>query len=301
MKINSTQRDMTLKEGKFRLRSGSQHYREKNNAGVYENNRGYSTDYCGSFTGKSEAAATVMKKGGILTSTWFNKLLTCSKKHNVSTSALVALVLAGVLRPAMIMTLPGEKDKEDKIYASGHSMASAILGFIASVILTSPLDTAVENLFNNNGYLKTSNEDDGKLVTEKLKDNTEKPKVFSKKLTKIGRIEKSLEQRANLRDEAGKIINRKSRELFKAMNRHRDALNTLLKMIPDFIISVPRAILTIALIPPILKYVFGVEKKKAPEQQKENNNMQPQNTKMDFIDKPVFQEVINGLGKGGVN
>ena len=137
MKINSTQRDMTLKEGKFRLRSGSQHYREKNNAGVYENNRGYSTDYCGSFTGKSEAAATVMKKGGILTSTWFNKLLTCSKKHNVSTSALVALVLAGVLRPAMIMTLPGEKDKEDKIYASGHSMASAILGFIASVILAS--------------------------------------------------------------------------------------------------------------------------------------------------------------------
>ena len=34
-----------------------------------------------------------------------------------------------------------------------------------------------------------------------------------------------------------------------------------MKMGPDILIGIPRSIITIALIPPILKYVFGIEKK----------------------------------------
>ncbi len=271
MKVSRLQRDITLNQGSSRLHSDPQTFREKNK-GAYNDNRGYNADFNGSFTGKSETAVNTIKKGGgILTSKWFNKLAKYSDEHNIATNALIALGLAGVLRPATIMTLPGKKDKEDKIYASGHSMASAIIGFIASVIITSPLDVAVKKLFDT---------DDG---------NT---KEYSKKLVELFEKEKSLEARANLRDEAGKIVDKAAREAYKAVKNHREALNTLSKNILDWVIAVPRSILTIALIPPILKYVFGVEKKKKPEAPIANANVAP--TSMDFINKPVFKELKDG-------
>ena len=269
MKVSRLQRDITLNQGSSRLHSEPQNFREKN-AGAYDNNRGYNANFNGSFTGKSEAAVKTIKKGGILTSKWFNKLTEYSNEHNVATSALIALGLAGVLRPATIMTLPGKKDKEDKIYASGHSMASAILGFVASVIITSPLDGNI------------------------IKDKDGNPQILSKKLVELLEKEKALEAKANLRDETGKIVDKAAREAYKAVQKHRAALEVLSKNIPDWIIAVPRSILTIALIPPILKYVFGVEKKKKPEPQKETNNM-TNPAAMDFINKPVFQEVKGGV------
>ena len=280
MKVSRLQRDITLNQGSSRLHSEPQNFREKN-AGAYDNNRGYNANFNGSFTGKT------IKKGGILTSKWFNKLTEYSNEHNVATSALIALGLAGVLRPATIMTLPGKKDKEDKIYASGHSMASAILGFVASVIITSPLDGAVKKLFGTNGYLKDK---DGNII----KDKDGNPQILSKKLVELLEKEKALEAKANLRDETGKIVDKAAREAYKAVQKHRSALEVLSKNIPDWIIAVPRSILTIALIPPILKYVFGVEKKKKPEPQKETNNM-TNPAAMDFINKPVFQEVKGGV------
>lgn len=288
MRITKLQRDITLNQGTSRLHSEPQNFREKTK-GAYDNNRGYSANYNGSFTGKSEAAVNVAKKSGIFTKKWFNKFLTYTNDHNVATSALVALGLAGVMRPATILALPGKKDKEDKIYASGHSMASAILGFVASVIVTSPLDGAVKKIFGSNGYLKDK---DGNII----KDKDGKPRIFSKKLFELAEKEKALEARANARDEAGKIIDKTARAAYKAVKRHRAALDTLVKNIPDFIIAIPRSILTIALIPPILKYVFGVEKKKKTEQTeapKDTNNMNTP-TKMDFIEKPAFKEFKGG-------
>ena len=289
MRITKLQRDITLNQGTSRLHSEPQNFREKTK-GAYDNNRGYSANYDGSFTGKSEAAVNVAKKSGIFTKKWFNKFLTYTNDHNVATSALVALGLAGVMRPATILALPGKKDKEDKIYASGHSMASAILGFVASVIVTSPLDGAVKKIFGSNGYLKDK---DGNII----KDKDGKPRIFSKKLFELAEKEKALEARANARDEAGKIIDKTARAAYKAVKRHRAALETLVKNIPDFVIAIPRSILTIALIPPILKYVFGVEKKKKPEQTeapKDTNNMNTP-TKMDFIEKPAFKEFKGGV------
>ena len=289
MRITKLQRDITLNQGTSRLHSEPQNFREKTK-GAYDNNRGYSANYNGSFTGKSEAAVNVAKKGGIFASKWFNKFLTYTNDHNVATSALVALGLAGVMRPATILALPGKKDKEDKIYASGHSMASAILGFVASVIVTSPLDGAVKKIFGSDGYLKDK---DGNII----KDKDGKPRIFSKKLFELAEKEKALEAKANARDAAGKIIDKTARAAYKGVKRHRAALETLVKNIPDFVIAIPRSILTIALIPPILKYVFGVEKKKKPEQTeapKDTNNMNTP-TKMDFIEKPAFKEFKGGV------
>ncbi|DAB24393.1 TPA: hypothetical protein CPT81_01505, partial [Candidatus Gastranaerophilales bacterium HUM_20] len=227
------------------------------------------------FTGKSEAAASALKKGGILTKNWFGNFLSYCYNHNISTSALIALGLAGVLRPATIMALPGKKDKEDKIYASGHSMASGIIGFIASTIITSPFDESIKKVFGN---------------PEKYK---------SKKLAKMLRIEKDLAKRANLKNAAGELINTKSKQLLKNIGKHKGAMEVLVKNVPDWIIAVPRATLTIALIPPILKYVFGVEKKKKPETPSNaetktvDSNMET--PKMDFIEKPAFQQFKGGV------
>ena len=290
MNITKIQRDITLNQGTSRLHSEPQNFREKTK-GAYDEKRGYSANFNGSFTGKSEAAVNVAKKGGVFASNWFNKFLTYTNDHNVATSALVALGLAGVMRPATILALPGKKDKEDKIYASGHSMASAILGFVASVIVTSPLDGAVKKIFGSNGYLKDK---DGNIINGA----DGKPKIFSKKLIELAEKEKALEVKANARDEAGRIIHKAERAAYKAVKRHRAALETLVKNIPDFVIAIPRSILTIALIPPILKYVFGVEKKKKPEPQpqteppKDTNNM---TAKMDFIEKPAFKEFKGGV------
>lgn len=286
MKISKLQRDITLNQGSSRLHTEPQTFREKNK-GAYSDNRGYNADFNGSFTGKSETAVNTMKKGGVLASGWFNKLALSAKEHNIGTSALIALGLAGVMRPATIMALPGKKDKEDKIYASGHSMASAILGFIVSVIVTSPLDGAVKKLFNGGGYLKDK---DGNIV--KGKDG--KPVVLSKKLVELAEKENALNEIANARDPITKKIKDKAaRETWKGIKNLRSALETSAKNLPELFIAVPRATLTIALIPPILKYVFGVEKKKKVDAQSQTPNVVQ--FQMNFIDRPVFKKLRDGV------
>ncbi len=249
MKINSVQRQIALTQGGSGLLSDSNNFREKSNMSMCEKNRGYSAEFSGSFTGQeSKAAANVMKKtmgDKVLTSKWFNSLVTMAEKHNVATSALIALGLAGVMRPATTMALPGKKDKEDKIYASGHAIASGIMGFVVSLILTSPLDDALTKCFE-------ASEKSAGL----------KPLDFEK-------------------GETIELMEKRSSKVLKTM--------------PDWIIAVPRATLTIALIPPILKYVFGIEKKKKSAQPVQDNNITKDTPTMNFIEKPVFQAVKGGV------
>ena len=108
-------------------------------------NRGY---YGGSFTGINinRAAAEVLsagnKAGASVKDGWFEKILGLCDNHTVIAQNLVALVLAAGLRPLAIMSLPGKKDKDDKIYASGHSIASGLIGFGFSSIVMYPLGKA---------------------------------------------------------------------------------------------------------------------------------------------------------------
>ena len=278
MKINSIQIDTSLKQGSLGLHS--RECKEKSCAGMYEKNYGNKAQYCGSFTG-SEAATNVLKKSfgdKILSSNWFNKLLSVAEAHNVATSALIALGLAGILRPATTMALPGKKDREDKIYASGHAIASAIMGFCVSLALTSPLDDA---------FTKTFEASEKVVYPEKLKEGETleqmKPrssKVLVKMFEKIKEVE-----------EQGQKALKENKTEAKALIRKKDAMKTLVKTMPDWFIAVPRSILTIALIPPILKYVFGLEKKKKSSEPK-NDNKQPM---IDFIDKPTFQAFKGGV------
>lgn len=290
MKINSVQRDIALKQGGSGLLLDSGNFREKKCMSMNEKNRGYSADYCGSFTGKSEAAATVIKKtvgDKILTSGWFNSLVTMAEKHNVATSALIALGLAGVLRPATTMALPGKKDKEDKIYASGHAIASGIMGFVVSLILTSPLDDALTKCFEGSEKavgLKPLDLEKGETMELMEKRSS---KVLKDMFQKI----KDLKDLKNV----GENVSAKDLEQLKFLSKKKDAMSTLMRTMPDWIIAVPRATLTIALIPPILKYVFGIEKKKKSAQPVSNDVAGKETSIMNFNDKPIFAEFKGGV------
>ncbi len=277
MKINSIQRDISLKQGGSGLRSNNEKSREKHIVDLCEDNRGYNAEYCGSFTGKSEAATTFLDR--ILKSGWFGSFAKYAHDHNISTSALIALVLAGIMRPATIMALPGKKDKEDKIYASGHAMASGIIGFLVSTAVTSPFDESIKKVFNPKlNFAKGS----FKEMNEKIK---------------------SLEAK-----KAAKELTEEAAQELRNLTKKKAALETLMHNAPDWIIGVPRAILTIALIPPILKYVFGIEKKKKQKTEEAavqqntqqtpiENKTEKAETKInkDFIEKPVFSAFKGGV------
>jgi len=150
-----------------------------------------------------------------LKSEGFKNALEKINDYHLVAGPAFALILTGIFRPASIMMLPGDKNKDDKKYASAHSIGSGVIGFLISSILFVPLGDAAKAFSAN-------------------------PKNF---------------------------ITKKNSYLLKNEEAFNTA-KTIIGRLPDIIGSVPKGILTIALIPPILKYVFGWEKKK-PEVKEE--------------------------------
>lgn len=256
MKINAIKYDTTLKQGSSTVHKDPQIFKEKERAGLYGKNVNEDKNkFSGNFTGKSEVAASVLNstfKDNIFGSRIYNGLLKFAEDHNVAGSALMSLFLAGALRPATIMALPGKKDKDDKIYASGHSMASGVIGFVASTIITSPWDQGVNSLMDNyKKHYEKVIENIQKGVSDVNKDVPPLKYKFPLLDKKYGRLVELAKQSL---DKNGKIEK-------KALLKQLDAMKLYMKNITDWAIAIPRSILTIALIPPILKYVFGMEKK----------------------------------------
>lgn len=215
-------------------------------------NRGY---YSGSFTGLNGAAAGASR--GML-----NKILDLCDSHTVIAQNLVALVLAAGLRPIAIMSLPGKKDKEDKIYASGHSIASGLIGFGFSSIVMYPLGKAVKKTISS---FKDAASAISLLKSKATEELTEKE---LKNLNKL----KDKYKLSNIKDIENVKVFKRLKEIYNIENlaelEHSKAFKNVTKMLdmaPDvFVFGIAKAMLTVALIPPILKYGFGLEKKKKP-------------------------------------
>lgn len=300
-----------------------------------DNNRGYNASFSGSLPNESGAAAkTLMEK--IMSTGAFRWLTGFSGAHNVAAAALIGLFLAGGLRPAITISLPGKKDLEDKIYAAGHSMASGLIGFAFSTLITTPIDAGVKYIYDDSKNISIENYNEltkeelaeyirknnltpediaGKMKNDKLSEEY----IISKLKDSEGKNLKSIEMAAFVKDNKGVIM--PIRKLYKEVIKkdkdgkeivvkkyqglnfiaeHVDKIHelqhklhletdmvkkgkllgeirnlenwvkgaeTTMKNVSEWAIAIPRAMLTIALIPPILKYVFHVEKKKtaAPE------------------------------------
>ncbi len=299
MKINAIKYDTTLKQGSFTVYKDPHNFKEKERAGVCEKkNNEDKTKFSGNFTGKSEVAASVIKnnklKDKIFQSSIYNSLLKFAEDHNVAGSALMSLFLAGVLRPATIMALPGEKDKDDKIYASGHSMASGVIGFAASTVITSPWDQGVNSLMDN--YKKHYEK-----IIENIKNGvSDINKGVPELKYKFKFLDKKYGQLVEL---AKKTLDKQGKIEQKALNKQIDATRLYMKNITDWAIAIPRSILTIALIPPILKYVFGMEKKPkfAPKADTVQQPTQVSNTASKVPHMDDFMKKASNNEKGGEN
>ena len=298
MKINAIKYDTTLKQGSSAVFRDPHNFKEKERAGLYGKSVNEDKNkFSGNFTGKSEVAASVIKKtvgDRIFASKSYNWLTGFAEDHNIAASAFIALILAGILRPATIMALPGKIDKEDKIYASGHSMASGLIGFVASTIVTSPWDQGVKNIMDDykTHYDKViENIKAGVDANKDVPPLKHKFKLLDKKYGRIVELEKMVA------DKAAKIEK-------KAIRAQIDAMQLSMKNITEWVIAIPRSILTIALIPPILKYVFGLEKKKSepkPQQTESPSVSQEQNVKKSHLGMENFIHKSNADVKGGAN
>ena len=248
MKINSISNDFTLKSGYLEVYKDPHNSKDTSAGLCGKNNKEYNVSFNGGLPIQNGAAVNAIKSKKMKALDWLLKFV---KDHNVSGSALMALFLAGVLRPLTIMALPGKKDKEDKIYASGHSIASGLIGFGVSTVLTTPWDNGVMSVMQN--YQKHYD-----TVIKNIKDGTnEEPEPLK---YKFDILNKRYEKLVEIAKEQGTKATALEKKLLK---KQIDNMGLMMKNITEWAIAVPRSILTIALIPPILKYVFGVEKKKS--------------------------------------
>ena len=315
------------------------------NAGLCQenNNRGYNVNFSGGHESVG-AAKTFMER--IMSTPAFKWLTGFAGAHNVAAAALVGLFLAGGLRPLITISLPGKKDMEDKIYAAGHSMASGLIGFFFSTLVTTPIDSGTRYIFED--AKKISREDYHQLsvgeLSKYIRKNNVTPEEIASRMKSKDLSEAEILR--HLKDEAGnnlsfdemakyvkenkgeimpirkfgdnffKIVSSKTDQVNKLMHKLyfttdtvekgkilgevRDLENwikgieTSVKNVSEWAIAIPRAMLTIALIPPILKYVFHVEKKK-PQAQKPAEEISPVNLEFERNAMKSMSEFKGGV------
>lgn len=258
MKINSVQYDRSLKQGYHSDTGNPAGIAKEYSAGVRNNNNtGYNVAFSGSGASKtSKAAAKVFNNLGstvtdkMFRSEKFKKLVEVFEEKTVVAQALVALIVAGVLRPATNMAMAGKNDREDSMYAAAHAISSAVIGFVVSSIVMAPFDKAFK-----------------KIKAE--------PKKYLN----------------GLEDMLGvKEIGKRKLEKSKPYKN----ISKVAQMIPDSIVlGIPKAMLTIALIPAILKYVFGWERKpKGGQKPVQNNTVMAY--AQNFLNNPAFDKFKGG-------
>lgn len=193
--------------------------------------------------------------------TVLDKMFKLCDKHTVIAQNLVALLLAAGPRPLAIMLMPGVKDREDRVYASGHAIASAVIGFGFSSLVMYPLGQAAAKAKD---ILRAAGKADTNKLSEKTIQNV-------KKMFNVKNLEELEHSKA-----------------FKNITKIAD-------MAPDvFIFGIAKAILTVKLIKPIMKYVFGLEKKDQSKQQ-EQPAVQKAFAGMASVIKPEIQKFAGGL------
>lgn len=316
--------------------------------------RGY---YGGSFTGinLNRAAASVSEEvKPVLKDNWLDKINKLCERHTVIAQNLVALVLACTLRPLAIMSLPGKKNKDDKIYASGHAISSGLIGFGFSTIVMYPLGKAaaksrqnvtevavapllgkdIEGMFKQQeGIIKGLKSKFGgesyDELMENIRNNSQNVeedlnkvnlyKTYKKQLKSLDDLKKiynveTVEDLITSIKDKYKISNLKELEnveLFKKFKKlynvedltkleqsHAFKMTTkALDMAPDvFIFGIAKAMLTVALIPPILKYGFGVEKNKGKAPVQDNKDAAAvQTATVSTMSKPEIDKFAGGL------
>lgn len=204
--------------------------------------REYSVSFSGNPSARVSEVAAKSLGDKILNSKTFGALLEYAEDHPISCNALFSLILAGVCRPLTIMALPDEISGKNK-----KDKMNAAAHAVASGVIGFISSTIIMSPFD--AAMKKVKADPVKWLGLGKKAESYLGSLKEKGLTKTPK--------------------------FKNVEK-------LIKMGPDIVIGIPRAWITIMLIPPILKYVFGMdpEKDKKKENKPESENAQMQNYQM---------------------
>ena len=165
----------------------------------------------------------------------FNKLLDFTEKNESKMSAILSLGLAGVLKPICVLAMPGA-EKEDKQMTATKNCLSACVGHMLTCAILDPISAGVNRFLDNPGaYLK----DDKKgLIEQFTKDKAEAFKVHT---------------------------TQELRSLTYKTNTY-NAFKTTYKKSLGLIVAPLKPAITIALVPHVMKFLFGDKKKQKAEE-----------------------------------
>ena len=237
------------------LKSGYHSHPSEHKAGLYENNmtQGYNVGFSGSVAQESgEAAAKGLKKLG---NTVWDKILSSKLFGKIADIAeeksvvMQALVSLVVAGVLRPATNMAIASKEDREDAM-YAASHAISSAVIGFLVSYTVMKPFDDAF------------------KKFKNEPEK--YIKKGMEKVFNVDKISQRRL-------------------AQSNSYKNITKALQMIPDaLVLGIPKAMLTIALIPPILKYVFGWEKK---------SNGQPVNASLkDNVKDYVKYNTAVGLG-----
>lgn len=195
----------------------------------------------------------------------FKKFLLYADKDQVTFGAAFALILTGIFRPLAIMFTPSsKKNVDDKKYASAQSISSGLIGLGCAFLFSNPISTAVAKVFD----------EDKKTGKCRMKEFIKDPKTFE-----LFNIPQNISDEERIAKAGAKTL---AKDTFKQMG--------------DLIPAIPKAIFTIAIIPVVLKYVFGLEKKKSTKEVANNQDGSSLSFKNSSLpQRKAFQNFTGGI------
>lgn len=127
---------------------------ENNNV---KNNATASKNTCGRISFKGTLAGEAAKKSSkaldfiadsIIKSDKIQSFLNFAHDNNLLASSIIALFVTCIMRPVTIMSMPtkSEENKEKNKYASAKSIASGVIGFIATYLIAEPFKHATKQV-----------------------------------------------------------------------------------------------------------------------------------------------------------
>lgn len=202
----------------------------------------------------------------------FNKILDFTERNESKVSAVISLGMAGILKPICVLAMPGA-EKEDKQFTATKNALSALIGYILSCAVLDPISYGVNEFLDY-------------------------PEKYLKKGSKV------LEQLTKDKEEGFKVL---TKDLIKQQGYATNTLNSMRSFYKKglgLLVAPAKAAITIALMPYVMKFIFGDRKKKKAEEQEQQAPlyMEPLLNPManNMISASISQnKVFDAFTKGG--
>ncbi len=213
----------------------------------------------------------------------FHKMAYFSDDNEAKVKALLALGLAGILKPICVLAMPGAEE-EDKQFTATKNALSAFIGYLLTCAVLDPISSGVNKFMDNpKEYLA----EDNWLVKTFEKEAKQPFNILTKQQIKDGK------QNAIKNGLPYYVTDMKS------------GFKTVYKNGLGVIVAPLKAALTIALMPYVLKFIFGDSKgkKKAEEQEQMSPQMEILNNSAltaTSMNSNNFDKIFDKVTKGGI-